>query len=176
MALHEIKLCFLGQGGVGKTCIAYRFVHDKFSEFEIPTVGASFSSKRVEIDEKNILFHIWDTAGQEKYRSLAPMYYRGAAAAVIVYDITDPESFEKMKGWIQELKRLASPGITLAVVGNKCDMEESREINTDMGKAYADSIDAIFFETSAKSGENIEQLFEEIGMSIAIPPPLPLWP
>ncbi|XP_065913360.1 ras-related protein Rab-22A-like [Dysidea avara] len=168
MALVEIKLCVLGEAGVGKTCLVHRFVTEKFDERSIPTVGAAFMSKRVTIGDRNLLFHIWDTAGQEKYRGLAPMYYRGAAAVIVAYDITDERTFRSMQSWIDELHKLGPDNLTMAITGTKCDKEKEREVSFQEGQDFADKVDAIFLETSALSGTNISELFTQLGRKLPL--------
>jgi len=126
-------------------------------------------SKLIMVDGSPIKYQIWDTAGQEKYHSLAPMYYRGAAAAIIVYDITRAASFQTLKNWVRELQQLGPENIVLAICGNKSDLEEKREVSTAEAKAYADEIQAIFLETSAKLNKNVQDLF--VDMSRRLPQP-----
>jgi small GTP-binding protein len=119
--------------------------------------------------QRNISFKIWDTAGQEKYRSLAPMYYRGSSAAIIVYDISNPSTFAQLSDWVDELTNNGPPGLVLAICGNKSDLEEDRMVGRSVGEEYAAKIGALFIETSAKAGKNVEQLFKDV--ATRIPPP-----
>lgn len=160
---REAKICLLGDMGVGKSSLVGRFVHDKFDTTLTTTLGASFMSKTVSVDGNTYRFQIWDTAGQERYRSLLPMYYRNASAAIVVYDITNQATFEVLRDWIRELQKLGPPNIILAIAGNKCDLEENREISTTEGQTFAQEIGAIFSETSALTATNVEWLFVEIG-------------
>lgn len=162
MAVHELKLCLIGDSGVGKSSIVQRFVHDTFNVDAESTIGASFTTKSVFVDDNTYKFQIWDTAGQERYRALAPMYYRGAGAAIIVYDVTQESSFQSVKGWVKELNMHGPRHIVLAIAGNKCDMDARREVQTKEAVAYSESINAIFVETSAKTAVNINSLFREI--------------
>uniref|UniRef100_A0A1X7TBA0 Uncharacterized protein n=2 Tax=Amphimedon queenslandica TaxID=400682 RepID=A0A1X7TBA0_AMPQE len=123
---------------------------------------ASFMSKSLTVDNSTIKFQIWDTAGQERYRSLLPMYYRNAAAAIVVYDITNEGSFTVLQDWIAELHRLGPSNIVLAIAGNKCDLEDKREIPAEQGQTYASEVNAIFGETSALTARNVEEMFIEI--------------
>lgn len=168
MALHEVKLCLLGESGVGKTCVVNRFVSDVFTDHENLTVGAAFTTKTVKVGDNSVLFQIWDTAGQEKYRGLAPMYYRGSAAAVVVYDITSEESFDEMQTWITELKQLGPQNIVLAIAGNKSDLEDQRRVSLATGEAFAKNSNAIFRETSAKDGSNVHSLFRTIAEALPL--------
>nr|XP_054762053.1 ras-related protein Rab-22A-like [Lytechinus pictus] len=154
--------------GVGKSSIVQRFVSDTYYESIPPTIGASFMSKTLAVDEKMYKFQIWDTAGQEKYRGLAPMYYRGAAAAIVVYDITSQASFSKVRDWIRELRQHGPENIVISVAGNKCDLEDLREIPVRIAAEYAEEVGAVFTETSAKTAANIKELF--IAISKKLPP------
>lgn len=168
LRVREIKLCLLGAMGVGKSSIVLRFVRDQYKEALEATIGASFMTKRLVVDGNTYVFQIWDTAGQEKYRALAPMYYRGAAAAIVVYDVTNEASFRAVKEWVTELKKNSACAIVLAIAGNKCDLVDLREVNTSDAQDYADSIDAIFTETSALSAVNINELFEDIARKLPL--------
>ncbi|ERE82563.1 ras-related protein Rab-31-like protein [Cricetulus griseus] len=154
--------------GVGKSSIVCRFVQDHFDHNISPTIGASFMTKTVPCGNELHKFLIWDTAGQERFHSLAPMYYRGSAAAVIVYDITKQDSFHTLKKWVKELKEHGPENIVMAIAGNKCDLSDIREVPLKDAKEYAESIGAIVVETSAKNAINIEELFQ--GISRQIPP------
>ncbi|XP_075600581.1 ras-related protein Rab-31 isoform X3 [Balearica regulorum gibbericeps] len=162
MAIRELKVCLLGDTGVGKSSIVCRFVQDHFDHNISPTIGASFMTKTVPCGNELHKFLIWDTAGQERFHSLAPMYYRGSAAAVIVYDITKQDSFHTLKKWVKELKEHGPENIVMAIAGNKCDLSDIREVPMKDAKEYAESIGAIVVETSAKNAVNIEELFQGI--------------
>ncbi|XP_061543074.1 ras-related protein Rab-22A isoform X1 [Phycodurus eques] len=129
---------------------------------------ASFMTKTVQYQNELHKFLIWDTAGQERFRALAPMYYRGSAAAIIVYDITKEESFQTLKNWVKELRQHGPPNIVVAITGNKCDLSDAREVLEKDAKDYADSIHAIFVETSAKNAININEVFIEISKRIPV--------
>ncbi|KAK3022264.1 hypothetical protein RJ639_045858 [Escallonia herrerae] len=157
----RVKLVLLGDSGVGKSCIVLRFVRGQFDPTSKVTVGASFLSQTVALqDSTTVKFEIWDTAGQERYAALAPLYYRGAAVAVVVYDITSPESFAKAQYWVKELQKHGSPDIVMALVGNKADLQEKREVAVQDGLDQAEKNGMLFMETSAKTADNINQLFE----------------
>ncbi|XP_022939060.1 ras-related protein RABF1-like [Cucurbita moschata] len=159
----RVKLVLLGDSGVGKSCIVLRFVRGQFDPTSKVTVGASFLSQTIVLqDSTTVKFEIWDTAGQERYAALAPLYYRGAAVAVVVYDITNSDSFAKAKYWVKELQKHGRSDIILALVGNKADLQEERKVSVQDGTEYAEKNGLFFIETSAKTADNINELFEEI--------------
>jgi Ras-related protein Rab-5C len=158
----RIKLVLLGDSGVGKSCIVLRFVRGQFDPSSKVTVGASFLSQTIALkDSTNVKYEIWDTAGQERYASLAPLYYRGAAAAVVVYDITNSETFLKAQFWVKELQKHGNPDIVMALVGNKADLETQRAVPREEAQEYAESNGMFFIETSAKTSDNVNELFEQ---------------
>mmetsp|Transcript_9195 Transcript_9195/g.9268 ORF Transcript_9195/g.9268 Transcript_9195/m.9268 type:complete len:195 (-) Transcript_9195:300-884(-) len=162
----HFKLVLLGDSAVGKSCLVVRFVRDEFFEFQEPTIGAAFLTQTVTLDDTTVKFEIWDTAGQERYRSLAPMYYRGAAAAIVVYDITKKDSFNGAKSWVKELQRRGDPNVVIALAGNKSDMEGKRKVQAEEAAQYALENDILHMETSAKTALNVRQLFVEIAKKL----------
>ncbi|XP_073832987.1 RAS oncogene family member Rab21 [Musca autumnalis] len=160
---YNFKVVLLGEGCVGKTSIVLRYVEDKFNPQHISTLQASFLTKKVNLDNGNkVQLNIWDTAGQERFHALGPIYYRGSHGAILVYDITDQDSFQKVKNWVKELKRMLGSEIILTIAGNKIDLEEQRTVQEDEAVAYAESVGAHYFETSAKTNENVDELFMEL--------------
>lgn len=165
----QFKLVLLGESAVGKSSIVQRFVKDSFSDFKESTIGAAFLTQTVDIDPNTtVKFEIWDTAGQERYRSLASIYYRNAQAALVVYDITQKASLDKAKYWIKELQRQANSDIVIALVGNKTDLEDKREISTEEAETFAKQMGLLFFEVSAKSGQGIHECFTKIALKMPI--------
>lgn len=154
------KLVLLGEMGSGKSSLVLRYVKGQFFDYQASTVGAAFLTKT--LPDLNVKFEIWDTAGQERYHSLAPMYYRGAAAAIIVYDITSADSLVRAKAWVKELQRQGSPNLIMALAGNKADLETQRAVSTEEAQSYAAENGMYFLETSAKTAANVNDLFQEI--------------
>ncbi|KAL2752707.1 hypothetical protein ACRALDRAFT_1052503 [Sodiomyces alcalophilus JCM 7366] len=187
----SVKLVLLGEAAVGKSSLVLRFVNNDFQENKEPTIGAAFLTQKCNLPTRTIKFEIWDTAGQERFASLAPMYYRNAQAALVVYDLTKPTSLVKAKHWVAELQRQASPGIVIALVGNKLDLThdggaggggatgggdegadgdesggDARKVSTDEAQTYAEEESLLFFETSAKTGHNVADVFTAIANAI----------
>lgn len=159
---YTFKLVILGHYSVGKSSIVLNFIKNEFNPNEESTIGAAFLTKTVFIDGTAVKFEIWDTAGQERYYSLIPMYYRGANAALVVYDITSAESFERAKRWIEDLKTEKPDNFMKVLIGNKVDLSEAAVITEEMGKQYAEQEGLLFYQTSAKTGEGIKDLFLEL--------------
>ncbi|KAL2635311.1 hypothetical protein R1flu_006790 [Riccia fluitans] len=159
---RQAKLVLLGDMGAGKSSLVLRFTKGQFFDYQESTIGAAFLTQTLAVNDTTIKFEIWDTAGQERYHSLAPMYYRGAAAAIIVYDITNPESFKRAKAWVQELQSQGSSSLVMALAGNKADLEEKRKIQPEDAQAYAEENGLFFMETSAKTAQNVNEIFYEI--------------
>lgn len=149
---------------MGKSSLVNRFVKNQFNTEHPTTVGAAFLQSPVPLDDSpdRIQFGIWDTAGSERYKALAPMYYRGAEAAIVAYDITSFESFEGAKSWVHDLKLYGQPNVVIALAANKSDLEQYRVVTTQEGQAYARENDMMYFETSAKSGYNVRRMFVDL--------------
>ncbi|KAM0943501.1 putative small GTP-binding protein [Dioscorea sansibarensis] len=167
MYLNYYVFVLVGDMGTGKTSIVLRFVKGQYFDCQESTIGAAFFSQTISLNEATIKFDIWDTAGQERYHSLAPMYYRGAAAAIVVYDISSADSFTRAKKWVEELQRQGNPYMVMALVANKADLETKRKVFAEEGEQYAEENGLFFIETSAKTSQNVNELFYEIGNLIA---------
>lgn len=162
---ESIKVCLLGDSGVGKSSLALRFVSNEFRPYSESTIGASFTSKTVEINTQEVSFKIWDTAGQEKYHSLASMYYRNAAAAIVVFDISNLPSFRGLQMWIKEVQSNGPNDVILAVCGNKSDLN-ARQVPREDAEAFAEKVGAFYIETSARDAINVDTLFLEVGKRV----------
>ncbi|CAE1282107.1 Ras-related protein Rab-6D,Ras-related protein RABA1i,Ras-related protein Rab-4B,Ras-related protein Rab-26,Ras-related protein YPT3,Ras-related protein Rab-1,Ras-related protein RABA4c,Ras-related protein RABA1f,Ras-related protein RABA1e,Ras-related protein RabJ,Ras-related protein RIC2,Ras-related protein RABA1d,GTP-binding protein YPT31/YPT8,Ras-related protein Rab-31,GTP-binding protein yptV4,Ras-related protein RABA4b,GTP-binding protein ypt5,GTP-binding protein ypt3,Ras-related protein Rab6,Ras-rela len=138
----------------------------QFHEYQESTIGAAFLTQTVCLDDTTVKFEIWDTAGQERYHSLAPMYYRGAQAAIVVYDITNQDTFSRAKSWVKELQRQASPNIVIALAGNKADLANKRMVEHEEAHAYAEENSLLFMETSAKTAMNVNEIFLAIAKKL----------
>jgi len=152
----------LGDGRVGKTSLVLRYVNNVFSEKQMATIQASYLSKRVTVDDQTVNLCIWDTAGQERFHALGPIYYRDADAALLVYDLLDKDSFDRVQSWVKELRKMASKNIVLAIAGNKSDMDKLRQVDLKESERYAESIGATHSVTSAKLNTGIEETFVDI--------------
>ncbi|XP_020110104.1 ras-related protein RHN1-like isoform X2 [Ananas comosus] len=167
----QVKLVLLGDMGTGKTSIVLRFIKGQYFDCQESTIGAAFFSQILSLNDATVKFDIWDTAGQERYHSLAPMYYRGAAAAIVVYDISSTDSFTRAKRWVEELQRQGNPYLVMALVGNKADLETKRKVEAEEGMQYAEENGLYFLETSAKTAQNINELFYEMATRL-----VKIWP
>jgi len=155
----EVKIIFVGNANVGKTSIASRFINGTFSNILEPTVGAAFSSKEVELNGVKCTFNLWDTAGQETYRYLVPMYYRNADIAVIVFDLSNQSSFNDVETWVEDVKKNVGESIVFLLCGNKCDIDP-KVVDIDSISSLSRRMGLIYVETSASNGDGISKLFE----------------
>eukprot|EP00418_Pyrodinium_bahamense_P090029 CAMPEP_0179046918 /NCGR_PEP_ID=MMETSP0796-20121207/18933_1 /TAXON_ID=73915 /ORGANISM="Pyrodinium bahamense, Strain pbaha01" /LENGTH=235 /DNA_ID=CAMNT_0020743355 /DNA_START=63 /DNA_END=765 /DNA_ORIENTATION=+ len=163
---YLFKLLLIGDSGVGKSCLLLRFADDTYTESFISTIGVDFKIRTLEQDGKRMKLQIWDTAGQERFRTITSSYYRGAQGIIIVYDVTDKESFNNVKTWTQEIEKYAADGVNKLLVGNKCDLSSKKVVSYDEAKELADSLGIQFMETSAKNSHNVEQAFQAMAREI----------
>ncbi|KAJ4461855.1 putative Ras-related protein Rab-5C [Paratrimastix pyriformis] len=168
---YSYKLVLLGESAVGKSSLVLRFVRNVFCEYQESTIGAAYLTKTLTLKDCIVKLEIWDTAGQERYHSLAPMYYRGAPAAIVVYDITNRDSFERAKDWVRELQKSGGVGV-IALAANKCDLEP-RRVPASEAEAYAEDSGCIYMETSAKNNINVAELFQQIAIKLPKQEPEP---
>jgi small GTP-binding protein len=166
------KLVLIGDSGVGKTCLISRFISGQFDANVNSTNGASYASKKVEFPElgKSLVLDIWDTAGQEKYKSLTKFFYKDAAMVVLVYDITRRESYDNLKNfWYKEIKEHGEKDIILGIAGNKSDLYDDEAVPEKEAREFAESVGAIFTLTSAQNNSGVNKLFENIGKKFLNP-------
>jgi small GTP-binding protein len=160
------KILTIGESGVGKTCILRRFVENKFLKNHLATIGIDFKTKTLTINNQEIKLKIWDTAGQERFRNITTQYYKGADGIVLVYDVTDEASYEKIKDWMDQiLSNTQKEDIGLVLLGNKCDMEP-RNVTEEQGNKMAQELNISYFETSALTGQGIKEAFEQLTRDI----------
>ena len=158
---YLLKFIVIGDSSVGKSNILSKFKDDKFDDKTQPSIGVQFIAKNVILDKATYRLQVWDTAGQENFRAMTKIYYKNSSCAFIVYDITEKDSFNHVESWINECKKIAPESILLILIGNKSDLEESREISYDEGAKLAKKYNMLFFETSAKNGDNIQNIFRK---------------
>ncbi|KAN0032420.1 hypothetical protein ACTFIV_006314 [Dictyostelium citrinum] len=157
--LYLVKFIIIGSQSVGKSCLLFRFIDNKFKSQSNHTIGVDFASKVIDIQGKNVKLQIWDTAGQERFRSVVISYYRGSAGVALVYDVTNRESYNHITNWLSDVKSLASPDVTIILVGNKADLTEQREVTFLEASRIAQENGLLFMETSALTGEGVEEMF-----------------
>jgi len=160
------KLLLIGDSGVGKTCILFRFSEDAFNTTFISTIGIDFKIKTIELRGKKIKLQIWDTAGQERFHTITTSYYRGAMGIMLVYDITNAKSFDNIAKWLRNIDEHANEDVERMILGNKCDMEDKRVVSKERGEAIAREHNIRFLETSAKTNINVDKSFIELAESI----------
>ena len=157
---YLLKFIIIGDAAVGKSNLLVRYTSGQFKEEYQLTIGVEFGSNNVIISDNTYRIQIWDTAGQENFRSITRSYYKNTACAIIVYEISNKKSFENISSWIEECKNTAPKSILMVLVGNKCDLD-NREVTEEEGREFAEKNGMLFFETSAKTGKNVEELFKQ---------------
>jgi len=163
---YLFKLIVIGDAATGKSCLLHRFTDGKFKGDSTHTIGVEFGSKLLEMSGRTIKLQIWDTAGQERFRSVTRSYYRGAAACVLVYDITSRDSYSHLNAWLNDARALATTQLMVVLVGNKSDLQEARQVSYQEAANYAQENDLTFMETSAKNGDNVDDVFDKIARTI----------
>ncbi|XP_010864199.1 ras-related protein Rab-8B isoform X1 [Esox lucius] len=163
---YLFKLLLIGDSGVGKTCLLFRFSEDAFNTTFISTIGIDFKIRTIELNGKRVKLQIWDTAGQERFRTITTAYYRGAMGIMLVYDICNEKSFENIKNWIRNIEEHASSDVEKMILGNKCDMTDRRQVSRERGEKLAIDYGVKFLETSAKSSLNVEEAFYTVARDI----------
>ena len=160
------KVLLLGNSNVGKSSLFLRFVDDIWNDTFVPTIGVDFKIKTFEIDSKKIKMQIWDTAGQERFKNIIASYYRGAHGILLLYDVTDKDSFKNLSNWLIEIEKNASKNVLKVLIGNKSDLEDKRLVSYNQGKEFADTYGLKFIETSAKKNLNVNEAFETLGREL----------
>ncbi|MGH0114909.1 UNVERIFIED_CONTAM: hypothetical protein FKN15_065833 [Acipenser sinensis] len=160
------KFLVIGSAGTGKSCLLHQFIENKFKQDSNHTIGVEFGSKVVNVGGKTVKLQIWDTAGQERFRSVTRSYYRGAAGALLVYDITSRETYNALTNWLTDARTLASPNIVIILCGNKKDLDADREVTFLEASRFAQENELMFLETSALTGENVEEAFLKCARNI----------
>jgi len=156
---YLFKYIIIGDTGAGKSCLLLQFTDKRFQPVHDLTIGVEFGARMVTIDNRQIKLQIWDTAGQESFRSITRSYYRGAAGALLVYDISRRDTFAHLSRWLQEARQNGNENMTIMLIGNKCDLEHRRQVSPEEGKKFADENGLMFLETSAKTAHNVEEAF-----------------
>jgi Ras-related protein Rab-1A len=156
---YLLKVLLVGDSGVGKSCILLRYADDHYVESYISTIGVDFKIRTIEIEDKIVKLQIWDTGGQERFRSITSSFYRGAHGVILVYDVSDFFSFQNLSQWIKEIERYSCDNISKLLVGNKSDLVDQRKISYEQGKDFADILKLDFIETSARNSQNINETF-----------------
>jgi Ras-related protein Rab-1A len=164
---HLYKTVIIGNSGVGKSAILVRFVENQFSEHYLATIGVDFRFKTIQVDGKNVKFQIWDTAGQERFRTITSAYYRGSQGILLVFDLTDPLSFENIcKFWMNEVETYAEKDAIFFLIGNKSDLNDQRQVPQDKIKEFCELKNLTYMECSAKEGEKIKEIFVELARKL----------
>ncbi|KAJ3426588.1 ras-related protein rab-2a [Anaeramoeba flamelloides] len=159
---YLFKFVLIGDSAVGKSCLLLQFTDQRFQATHDLTIGVEFGSRVIEVDGVSIKLKIWDTAGQETFRSITRSYYRGAASAILVYDVTRRDTFNQLENWIEDARQNASENTQIIIVGNKIDLENKREVSEEEGRKFAEENGLWFLEASAKTGHNVNQIFQNM--------------
>ena len=164
---YLFKYIIIGDSSVGKSNLLLRYVHDRFNDDYQATIGVEFGAKNLELNGEIYRIQIWDTAGQENFRSITRAYYKSSVCALVVYDISNFESFQNVQSWIEDCKNQSPKSIFMVLVGNKSDLENERKVTIEQGNELARKNNMLFFETSAYKGTNVEKVFHDSAQEIS---------
>jgi Ras-related protein Rab-2A len=156
---YTFKYIIIGDSGVGKSCMLLQFTDKRFEALHDLTIGVEFGARVIQLNHQEVKLQIWDTAGQESFRSITRSYYRGACGALLVFDVTQRETFDHVQGWLDDARANCNTPITVMLVGNKCDLESKRVVSKEEAQAFAKERDVVYIETSAKTAQNIDEAF-----------------
>ncbi|CBZ29597.1 putative ras-related protein rab-2a [Leishmania mexicana MHOM/GT/2001/U1103] len=156
---YVFKYIIIGDSGVGKSCLLLQFTDKRFEPLHDLTIGVEFGARLISIQGKSVKLQIWDTAGQESFRSITRSYYRGASGALLVYDVTRRDTFTHLQSWLEDAKANANTALVIMLIGNKCDLDSKRQVSREEGEAFARCNGLMFMETSAKTSQNVDDAF-----------------
>jgi len=159
---YLLKILLIGDTGVGKSCLLYRYSDDQYSSNYISTIGVDFKIKTFDVDDKVVKLQIWDTAGQERFKAITTSFYRGAHGIIVAFDVTSRSTFTNIKSWLYEIDRYAVANVCKVIIGNKCDMEEHRVVSYEEAKEFADFLNIEYMECSAKNNLNVHDTFNAL--------------
>eukprot|EP01006_Ploeotia_vitrea_P054600 TRINITY_DN67905_c9_g3_i1.p1 TRINITY_DN67905_c9_g3~~TRINITY_DN67905_c9_g3_i1.p1 ORF type:complete len:213 (-),score=20.57 TRINITY_DN67905_c9_g3_i1:853-1491(-) len=166
---HDFKLIVIGDMGCGKSCIINRLINGEFHEKMPQTMGVAYASITCDVEGQQTRLQLWDTAGQERFKSVTSVYYRGAVGVFLVFDLTEKDSFDHLEGWLDDVRKYNdNPDTVITLLGNKADLEEERKIDKEAAEKWAEQHEALYFETSAATGANIDEAFKETARQVAI--------
>ncbi|KAH0789939.1 Ras family protein [Histomonas meleagridis] len=165
-AANGYKIVVVGSSGVGKSAMVQCLITGSFREEEQPTIGVEFKPYTIQVEDENVKLQIWDTAGQERFKSVSKAYFRNALGGILVFDITNRDSFDDLVGWLNDMRQLCAPNASIILIGNKVDLEDDRVVIESEASAYAERYNLSYMETSAKSGKNIQEAFIRLGTEI----------